>query len=251
VLGARGLAIVVVVGGGAACGRIGFSDLVGGAPDGGGDGAGSCGFDLCDGFEAPAIDTSLWTVDANVTRDTSQAHSGAASAHMHVDALPVNTDGSALIYETKTLASGSVPFWLRAWVRIDVLPVANNYMELFYAEQTNSPHLGDYLIVRRTDTQLYDDFDSAFVGTNAALPVDTWVCLIWQVVPLASGGSIALSGDAPSIALANNSTDGSPPIRNIALGVYFDGTNLATAQPAVDVWIDDVIINSSAVTCTD
>ena len=46
-------------------------------------------------------------------------------------------------------------------------------------------------------------------------------------------------------------TDGTPPLHDMDFGIGFAGTNVNGAQPAIDVWIDDVIVNNTPITCAD
>jgi hypothetical protein len=41
------------------------------------------------------------------------------------------------------------------------------------------------------------------------------------------------------------------PLKTVALGIGFAATNVNDAQPAIDMWIDDVIVHHAPVTCSD
>lgn len=58
-------------------------------------------------------------------------------------------------------------------------------------------------------------------------------------------------GPCPALSLPSVITDGTPLLSEMALGIGFSGTNVSVAQPLLDVWVDDVIVNNAPVACTD
>ena len=250
----------------AACGRFGFGDhdmasdgsTAGDGSGGIGDGSGgndaasaACpiGLDLCDGFET-GIDTSTWAVDSNVTRDTTFAHRGTASIHVHMPAFAANTGSYQTMSETKTITNGATTFWIRSWFWLSALPATGNGMELITGERPGSA--GDYVFVFSDGTHVYSQFGGTSVTTATTVPVGSWFCAIFKVVRSTTNtGSLELSGDAPALLLASTKTDAAQAMTTINLGIGVSSTNNPAAQPALDLWIDDVIVHSSAVTCTD
>ena len=56
----------------------------------------------------------------------------------------------------------------------------------------------------------------------------------------------------PSLTLPGVTTDSSAtPIQDIGLGIGFAGTNVFNPQPALDLWFDDVIVDTQPLTCAD
>ncbi|NVB83606.1 MAG: hypothetical protein HOV81_34850 [Kofleriaceae bacterium] len=256
----RAVVVLLVAAG---CGRLGFGstdardDAVasdGASSDATRDGASvgcSPAFDLCDDFEGPTLDGAIWTADSMVTLDTTRAHRGAKSVHVHMPSLAAGSGDYQTLRETTTITSGATTFWVRAWFWLSALPAGGNGLELVTAERPGSA--GDYLFVFSDRTALYTQFVAASQTAMATVPTGTWFCAVWKVVRATNAtGSIALSGDAPAITLANTTTDSATlPMTVVNLGIGFSGTNLPVAQPALDLWIDDVIAHSSPVGCTD
>lgn len=250
----------------AACGRFGFSGHDGmatdgaltdgvlgdGIADGTGDAASAAcpmGLDLCDGFET-GIDTTTWTLDTNVTRDTTFAHRGSASIHVHMPAFGANTGSYQTMSETKTISAGATTFWIRGWFWLSALPATGNGMELITAERPSSA--GDYVFVFSDSTHVYSQFGGTSQIAMTTVPVGSWFCAIFKVVRSTSTtGSLELSGDAPSLLLSNTKTDAAQAMTTINIGIGISSTNNPLAQPAFDLWIDDVIVHTSAVTCTE
>lgn len=241
-----------------ACGRLGF-DTVGDAArsdalDAPGDGAPAClaSYELCDGFEGPDFGLQ-WTVDTGVTIDTTIAHRGAASAHMQLGPLAVNTGGYANVLETATLALGDTTFYVRAYVRLAALPAGNNGMELLVAAQTVGMIYGDYLFVKNGHFDIYTQFSGNSTSETTSPQLDTWTCVLWSVTrATTTTGSITLGGDPAPLAITSAQTDATtPPITRMSFGIGFASTNVTTAQPQLDVWIDDLIVTNTPVTCAD
>jgi hypothetical protein len=49
----------------------------------------------------------------------------------------------------------------------------------------------------------------------------------------------------------HGATDGTPNLGNLIIGLQFASSNVTAPQPALDMWIDDVIVDHAAVTCAD
>lgn len=254
----------------AGCGRLGFGSSetadgalpIGDAMEGDGfvgDGRGAdapmlaCppGLDLCDDFEDPILDGTIWTADPMVSLDTTRAHRGAKSVHVHMPALAAGSGNYQTLQEQQTTTSGATTFWVRAWFWLSALPAGANGLELVTAERPGSA--GDYMFVFADGASVYSQFDLKSRNSATTVPTGTWFCVVWKVVRATTAtGSIALSGDAPALTLTDTITDSaSMPINVVNLGLGFSSTNQPDAQPALDLWIDDVIVDSSAVSCSD
>ena len=236
----------------AGCGRLGFEPAPTGDAQTDGDTQAACGFDLCDGFEAPTLDTSLWTVAPMITRDTSVAHRGNASVRMHTNALSANQAGAAALTETRTFASSPTTIWVRAWLRLSALPAGANAMDVIALDQTSAPFGGNFVFVRSDQVGVYS-FDGLYAGTLLDVPLDTWFCILWHVrLSTPNGGILEVSGDLfDQLQILNGQTDGQPRIDTLRIGINFAPPNVPDAQPPLDLWLDDVIIHSAPVSCAD
>ncbi len=247
----------------AGCGRLRFTEAVPGDGAPGGDGAnpgdGAAGdaqavacselFDICDGFEE-GLDTSLWMTDVGVTRDTTFAHRGSASIRVQTPAFGPSQDMYRALAEAQTIASGATTFWVRGWYWLSALPAGNNGMELVTAERPGDQ--GNYMFVYADRSTVYSQFDDVSRGTDV-VPVASWFCLVFKVVrSTAANGSLELSGDVGPAVLPDVVTDSSTsPITEVQFGIGFASPNVPDVQPALELWIDDVIVHSAPVTCSD
>jgi hypothetical protein len=232
----------------AGCGRLAFEPGQNGTLDGDTIRP-DCAFDLCEDFEA-TLDTSLWTVDSTVTRDTSVARGGIASARMHVDALAPNQPATAALTESRTLAS-SREMWVRSWLRLSALPAGTNELELIGLAQSGSADAVHSVIVRADQVGLAIRFNGISATTNVVLPLDTWFCLVWHARLATNGGAMDLAGDLFDGPEIGGQTDVAPPISALRFGIRFASSKVTVTQPPLDVWLDDVIVHSAPVSCAD
>jgi hypothetical protein len=255
----RALALLVVI---AACGRFGFTSVGDGA--GGGDDSDSgpgpsdtppvaCSpaFDVCDSFEN-GVDQAVWVpLDPGVTLDTTRGHRGTSSIRVHLDSFAPNTNNYARLKEANTLLT-NLNFFVRGWFYLPALPAGDNGMEIITAHRPAS--LGDYVFVRSTRTTVYSQFSDRSQSTTTLVPAGSWFCLVFEVVRTTMpSGSLQLTGDVvPTVTLSNVATDDTQEtIQWVTFGMGFASGNVSFAQPAIDLWIDDVIIADGAVTCDD
>jgi hypothetical protein len=218
----------------------------------GADGGVTClaSYELCDGFESGSF-AAVWTPGPNVTLDNTVAHRGTTSVHVHSPAIGIGVDGYFQLQQTATLALGDPTIYVRAWVRLGSMPLNN--MGFIAVEQMGTPDNEDSLTVRPTDLAVYSQFSQQSNGNHVAPPLNTWFCVLWTVTrSTGTTGSIMLAGDPPGVPLNSVQTDdASSPIKIMDFGIAFSGSVVTTAQPALDLWVDDVIVNGSAVTCAD
>jgi hypothetical protein len=207
-------------------------------------------FGICDGFEGATIDTTTWSVDPMITLDSTRAHRGSKSLHVHANAFAANTSSYTSIGEAKTAATATT-FWVRSWFWLSALPATGNGMELISAEQPGAG--GDFLFVFSDSTHIYTQFGNASKVGMTTVPIGSWFCVVWKVVRSSTAtGSIDLTGDLPMLTLPGVTTDSATtPISGIFMGLGFAGSNTPSAQPALDLWIDDVIVDDAPVTCAD
>jgi hypothetical protein len=250
-----------------ACGRLEFgtraasdasapaTDAIDGASGDGDDAGGDAGgclatYLLCDGFETPDL-ASWWTPSTTgVALDATVANRGAQSLHLHVDDVPVNGAGNAFVAEATTFAgSGAPTFYVRAFVRMSAIPDDN--LGLIEANQSNMAPEGDGVFATSSGLTVFSQFANKSRDANFT-PVDgAWTCLVWTVVRATDGtGSLALGGDATA-ALDAVQTDSNPAIDNMEFGIQLANSTDTVMQSAIDVWIDDVIVAATPLTCAD
>lgn len=224
-------------------------------PDAFDEAAACAGFALCDSFEASVLG-SVWTQDGTLSLDATHAHRGARSVHAHIPALATGVAGFSQLDETKTLGGASVPstFYVRAWFFLSALPAGNNRMEAISIVSSTPSSIGDYTFIHSNDTVIYTQADTQNALAGVPPPTNTWFCVVFRVTRgTASDGSLGFASDVlPSLTLPGAITDSNAtPIQSIGLGIGFAGTNVFDPQPALDLWLDDVIVDAQPLTCAD
>jgi hypothetical protein len=259
----------VLVGLVAGCGRLGFGDRTssdGGSTDrdgsanrdgdvsdaaGPGSDAGGClaTYLLCDGFETATLDP-VWTPSASgVSIDSTVAHRGQQSLHVHADAIAVDGAAEAIVTETASFATSPTTFYVRAFIRLSALPADN--LGLIEAQQSTGDPSADGLFVTSAGLTLFSQFSEKSRDANFIPADNAWTCAVWSVVRATdTSGSLGLSGDATDT-ITNVQTDGTPSIDEMDFGIELAGPTDTLAQPAIDVWFDDVIVAASPLACGD
>ena len=216
------------------------------------DGANLClpSYRICDGFEGALA--ANWSQDIGSSIDTQVAHRGTSSVHFHSAALATSQQGYYRISDANVLSFADSPLYVRAFFRFGSLPAASNAMELVAADQVGGTNFGDFLFVKTSSFLVYEQWDDQSNAAPTTPPLNTWICALWTVVrDTGTAGSITLDGDLGTTSIANVTTDGSPPVSVFSFGVGYAATNVLAAQPAMDVWMDDLIVAPVPLTCAD
>ena len=232
-------------------------DDAGAAGDGPSSSACSCastpGAVVCEDFESSP--SAIWSaLGDGPTPDPPRAHCGSAAIHLHAPQLNVGDAFVTGLTETATFANPKLTqgFFARAWV---FLPSASklaslNYVALFEARQTTDPYLGVGAQLVPDGAALSDwTIDpNPFEKTAGAVPRDAWTCIEWQVSYSPTNGTTKLwVGDGDAISIDATDTQPSPPYGAMIVGLYFGP--IKTAQPAIDVWVDDLVIGPQRIGC--
>ncbi len=251
------LAVVLV----AACGRFDFdgrahdaaneSDAM--ARDGGGDAgvepACLASYAICDGFEGSELEP-VWTVSSDATLDATVAHRGVQSLHVHADAIAASDGANLGVVESSTFGDAAEPLYIRAFVRLGSIPV--DHMGVIEVSQTSTaaPNT-DGVFETATGLVVYSQFTNTSADTMFQPTLDAWTCLVFEIIRASDDtGTLALTGDG-SGELDGVQTDGTPPLGELQLGIAFANSTDTDMQPALDLWIDDVIVANAPVTCAD
>jgi hypothetical protein len=203
---------------------------------------------LCDDFEAAALDTTTWTLSGTGNIDTTFRHRGQSSYHFRTPAVNAGTTTNFNIRERKTFTGFTGPtMWVRLWAYINAVPAAGNTLNLIKVEQIANPFNGQVVELRATQTRLENEVAGTTVNAAGAPMINSWNCYLFRIDVGGATPGLQLSGvNVPSLSLAGT-TQPNPVLGQANIGVFFFQPNVA--QPAYDLWIDDVIIDTKPVTC--
>jgi hypothetical protein len=202
---------------------------------------------VCDDFETGA--GTEWTLSGQVTR-TAMAHTGSGALRAHVDAIGAGGSAAALISEgTSFVNQNGTTFWVRAWIQLASLPAAGNAVQVAETDELGNGVTGDAVLAASNATAVYSSYANQAMRWPQPLATDQWLCVIWEVnLSPGSSGLLALSQDAPALQL-DAATDGTPPVGTLAIGLDFQGSNVAASNGAMDLLIDDVVVDDKVVAC--
>jgi len=239
----------------AGCGRFGFEapaeDALASDTNGADVMAGPCDppRKLCDGFEGSSLHARWLSPGTGITLDSTRAHRGTSSLHAHSDALAVGVDGYVAISESTVLPQQDATVHVRAWVQFDQMPLNNMGMIAAVQNNAGQTEVGVFLI--STALTVYSQFEERSRETPAPPALSTWLCLQWTIVRSQTNGSLTLAGDAGAAALSSVQTEGNAGLSDFEIGISFAGDSVTVPQPAMDVWIDDLVVSTAPITCAD
>jgi len=209
---------------------------------------------VCEDFEGGTL-SSLWQTaksDQPPLIETSQPHCGTRSLHLHSRDLAPGESFSSTLIESETFSKPSLSggFYVRAWVyaRRGFTITRDNFMALFEAHQATGNYLGIAAQLGATTAAIanWTTTPLGFASTDASLTRDGWTCVEWRVA-IAVTGSSELWIAGASASLDQTNTSPTPAYDALIIGIFFSG--LQYAQPAVDLWIDDLVIGSQRIGC--
>lgn len=214
--------------------------------------SGHPGYIICDDFEEGVIDTTRWPNTAmtggTITVDTLNAHSGTQALHVHVNDVPSGTTYLGLIQNNNLSLPSTV--YARVWVLLPgvsggaSLPVQNtNYLGLL--GQVSGQFWGINVGTTGNSAALTDfGMPNAFVTSTATIALDPWACVTVSVATTsASTGNISMTVGTTSVSAVDAWT---APLSQFHVGAYVPGG----PQPNFDVWLDDVYVSTSPVSCS-
>jgi hypothetical protein len=212
--------------------------------------------ELCEDFESGALAPATWqTISANTTLtiDSSQPHRGRFALHVHADALAMGQNMAGLITERSFVPISSTPLFVRVWMRASAWPPLGPAHDAIIEAETSGP-MPETAQLETSVAKL--DFNEYVTGgmstyqqSATVLPTGSWFCLEWQLAATsaATGLSRAWLDDAP---LADMNVDNLPfgSFAVVKIGMDTDPTQ---SQPPIDLWLDDIAINSVYVPCAE
>jgi hypothetical protein len=205
---------------------------------------------FCEDFETATLDTNVWTTIGTANLDTTVQHRGKSSIHLRTKAVSAGTEINTQIIEKVSFQklTGS-QFWVRVWLLATKAPAANNLMRFIAAEQGADPYFGVGAFASSSVLHIENWVSNLTQDSFTPPTFNGWVCYEMQVLLISGpGGVVTLSAmDQPVVPPVVGKNQPNPPLGQISLGAYM--TQATVAQPAYDVWIDDVIVDDQQIGC--
>jgi hypothetical protein len=206
-------------------------------------------FDLCDGFESGAIDSSVWTLKtghATAVVDATRPHWGNYSLHVNVAASAGGTYSQAEITETKTFPSTppflTGPVFVRAYYW---LPSIQDNSTLLAVGAVADGSTGSYSLgIGTPDLGLgFSGPSNQYFASATAMTVQSWTCLELEVYPSSPPNGLIEGWINDNLFTTGTA---SLPLYNLSVGVIIP---LPAASSSIDLFIDDIAVSTVYVGC--
>jgi len=253
------LAAVIVLAG---CGRFGFDSRMttsDGAPDTSRDTSSDTSIDSpadtamvcglsCDGFDSVSLG-SQWMLDTaqgTVTLDSTHVHSGAAAAHMHVNAITssITNPRAELVTYQGLPVTGTL--YARAWMYFQSSVPPSPFAQMINFADTAGEGIS---MGSRNAVIANNDYTSTTYAESATgLPLDAWTCVMFEMPSGTTGTARVYLGGTELTDIALPVTTAQPAPDHLYLGLEWVGT--LSSQPPVDIWVDDFAMDTAPLPCT-
>jgi hypothetical protein len=223
-------------------------------PDGGGsDAAGEAGVQGCAGSSAlfcedfeNGFEASQWTdmtqVGGTATIESApeHVHWGAHSLHLSSDAAAVDSSNTTIAWR-RAGASWPATIYVRGFL-FWAAPLASNNVTN-NIELENSDRSSGFVLYSGSVFG-WTNFGTSVTRTTPSVPATgAWTCVEWLI---ASSGDVAVWVDGGKIPALEDTSTPVFPITELDVGLLFQHTS---PEPAMDVWIDDVVVNDQPIGC--
>ena len=141
--------------------------------------------------------------------------------------------------------------WVRAFVFLPSSSVTPALNRLFIVGQVAAPYRQVELGVTAGKLAITSELGGPQVMvSNTALPTDRWTCVVFALDQGSPGALRAALDDSPVDDLElTGETNPSPALASVRIGAAFD--QLAAAQGAVDLWVDELVVDDAPLDCLD
>jgi hypothetical protein len=212
----------------------------------------TAGLLLCDGFESGTIG-GTWFINqaggATISVDTTRAYRGTRSlkAHNAAQGSP-GTFQQADIVESGTFAAGQAPthFFVRAFVYIQS-GFANNAAAIFIGGQADPPYSAVNVQLENGGFSSYNNLPNPAIskGPASTMPKDRWACLEWEI-DLAGTVNLWVDGTLVTQLSGAQSVTSNPAMGVLGFGLLTSATANLGAR---DVWLDEIAVDRTRITC--
>jgi hypothetical protein len=198
---------------------------------------------LCEGFET---DLSRWASILNmgtVTIDTTHVYSGKSALKAHTDAVASGGANAAIASSAGLPASD---YFVRAWIYVPS-GFDNTPVTLSDVAQNGPTYHAVNLQLEQNGLSTYNSLvGSVYHGVAGTVARDTWTCVEWEARFGSSGAvNVWLDDSALTAISLPDDLSGSPAPSQLQLGIASEASGTA----ARDLWLDDVVVNSSRIGC--
>jgi hypothetical protein len=207
---------------------------------------------LCAGFENGGINPPFpyySTPNGNIFVDSVHVFRGRYALHAQQNATAAGTQAAGLVIGTQVYPAYDIYF--RAWVYLPS-PAPTGVFTFLRVQQPTTPYYAIDLQVANGLFATSASRPGVTVTSMTAPPLDRWFCLEWQI-HLASNGYTVLNLDGNPVSgiWASNTfdtTNSNPDYGWLVAGLDSGGS--PSGIPGRDLWIDELILDSKPIGCS-
>jgi hypothetical protein len=206
---------------------------------------------FCDGFENGSSAWTPTTASGSVAVDSSKAYRGAHSLHAQTEAVTGTSQPKiGAGYTHLFVPSPSFPLFARMFVYMPS-PVQPSVGAFVNVLQSIPPYAGVQLNERPPGGFIggtgYNGLDTDWSAASDLLPTDSWSCVEIEIDGPPTNTVHVYLWDTELTAMREPLPASVPPLGLLNVGLAYFAAN---AQPAYDLWIDEVAVDGSRIGCS-
>jgi hypothetical protein len=212
---------------------------------------------LCEDFEEDGgLDGNLWdqveTMGGQSVIDTTRPHWGTHSLHSQTNAVPTGGTPPNIDATIKAhLSPLPSPVYARSFLYIKSSPQSApqaGTAAFFGLLQNSPPYYGINLAMTPSGQLSFSDYSSQsppFVMNGITIPTDQWVCLEWEATVGSNGATTVWMNGSPALTTSQSLVI--PTLDIFIVGAFFYPA--APGQPPLEMWTDDIYVDTQPVGC--
>jgi hypothetical protein len=207
---------------------------------------------LCEGFDAPSLDPAWMTKDQGTGMgelDSIHPTRGTGELHLRLGAPPTGTTGTlSSAAERIRSFSPATTLYVRVFAYLNSPAADSDFTRIFDLTNTNAE---DIYIATASGMLRSGAWSSLNMTSTQLVPTDRWTCLTWTIesdVAPNSSQHLVLNVDGTQV------IDVTVPAAGLGLPSLVQLDLIADQMPgenARDLWLDDLVISSTPVSCAD
>jgi hypothetical protein len=206
---------------------------------------------FCEDFEHGSMAWTASTTRGSIAIDPSRAYRGTHSLHARTEAVTVNSQpmiGAG--YTHLFLLPPPFPFFVRMFVYMPspAPPSVGAFVDIL---QSVPPYAGLQLNMRPPGGYLggtgYNGLDCDWSAATDLVPPDSWACVELEIDGPPTDVVHVFLSDVELSGMREGLPADVPPLGLLQVGLGYFAAN---AQPAADLWIDEVAVDDKRIGCT-
>lgn len=202
----------------------------------------------CDGFETGPLDAAWTSTSVNGTVDVEPDMVCRGDGALHVTTVATPLEGAIEAHVARTIENAPRHYFVRWFMWLSERP--ENRTVLASLAPALALDAGFQIGIENGFLGLFDPVQEAWNQPGVTpVPTERWACIELEVKESAADGTVTVRLDdteLDELTLAGD-TEGADGIEQAYLGLQ--AGNPVEAQPALDLWIDEVAVSDASIGC--